>query len=130
MTFLIGRIKTIKDLILAKLDMLLPRIEEMQPKLDEILQSNHTMEKQARSSAANETTLLNASIHLVETVQNAEHDRIEWQKQMLYQLNALYRQGMAQKEWQQQVSQKLEAVQQQIESLQQKIETLENRLNS
>jgi prefoldin subunit 5 len=49
---------------------------------------------------------------------------------MLYQLNALYRQGMAQKEWQQQVSQKLEAVQQQIESLQQKIETLENRLNS
>lgn len=130
MTFLVGRVKTIKDLILAKLDALLSPIEEMQPKLNELLQSNQIIEKQAKSSAANETSLLAASVHLVETVQSAEHDRIEWQKQMLNQLNALYRQGMAQKEWQQQVLQQLANAQQQIETLQQKIEALENRINS
>lgn len=129
MTFLVGRVKTIKDLILSKLDALLPRIEEIQPKLNEVLQASRTVEKQAKSSAANETSLLAASIHLVETVQSAEHDRMEWQKQMLNQLNALYRQGMAQKEWQQQVSQQLANAQQQIENLQQKIEALENRMN-
>lgn len=130
MTFLVNRVKTIKDLVLAKLDALLPPIEEMQPKLNELLQSNHTLEKQAKAAAATETSLLAASVHLVETVQNAEHDRIEWQKQMLNQLNALYRQGMVQKEWQQQMSQQLESAQAQIERLQQKIESLENRLNS
>lgn len=127
MTFLVGRVKTIKDLILSKLDALLPRIEEIQPKLNEVLQASRTIEKQAKSSAANETSLLAASVHLVETVQQAEHDRIAWQKQMLNQLNALHRQGIAQKEWQQQVSQQLETAQKQIESLQQKIEALENR---
>lgn len=130
MTFLVGRVKTIKDLILTKLDALLPRIEEMQPKVNELLQSSRAIEKQARSSASNETSLLAASIHLVETVQHSEHDRIEWQKQMLNQLNAIYRQGMAQKEWQQQVSQQLQAAQQQIETLQQQIEVLENQLHS
>lgn len=127
MTFLVGRIKTVKDLVLAKLDALLPRIEEMQPKLNDLLTSNRTLEKQARSSAANETSLLAATVHLVETVQHSEQDRIEWQKQMLNQLNALYRQGMAQREWQQQISQQLEAAQKQIEILQQKVEALEQR---
>lgn len=130
MTFLVNRVKTIKDLILAKLDALLLPIEEMQPKLNELLQTSDTIEKQAKSAAANDTSLLAASVHLVETVQQAEHDRIAWQNQMLNQLNALYRQGMAQKEWQRQVSQQLETAQQQIIGLQQKIEALENRLNS
>lgn len=125
MTFLVGRIKTVKDLILTKLDALLPRIEELQPKVNDLLQSSRTLEKQVRSSAANETSLLAASVHLVETVQHSEQDRIEWQKQMLNQLNALYRQGMAQKEWQQRLSQQLEATQKQVEILQQKIEALE-----
>lgn len=132
MAFLVGRVKTIKDLILSKLDAILPRIEELQPKMNEVLRASRTIEKtvekQVKSSAANETSLLAASIHLVETVQNAEHDRIEWQQQMLNQLNALYRQGIAQKEWQQQMSQQLESAQQQIESLQRKIEALEQKL--
>jgi DNA repair exonuclease SbcCD ATPase subunit len=127
MTFLVSRVKTIKDLILAKLDAMLPHIEEMPPKLNELLKSSRTVEKQIKSTAANETTLLAASVHLVETVQQSERDRLEWQKQMLNQLNALYRQGMTQKEWQQQVSQQLETAQKQIEILQQKIEALENR---
>jgi uncharacterized protein YoxC len=109
---------------------MLPHIEEMPPKLNELLKSSRIVEKQIKSTAANETTLLTASVHLVETVQQSERDRLEWQKQMLNQLNALYRQGMAQKEWQQHVSQQLESLQKQIEVLQQKIEALENQMHS
>jgi prophage DNA circulation protein len=109
---IVGRLKSIKDLILNKLDSIQSKVEQIEQV----------------SSTENTTALLNSSVFLVDSMQRQEKLNQDFQAKILHQVNAIHRQGMIQHELLSDVVSQIHDVREQVSALQEKINRLEEDL--
>ncbi|QKD83232.1 hypothetical protein HPC62_14435 [Thermoleptolyngbya sichuanensis A183] len=107
----VGRLKTIKDLILNKLDQIQSKVEQF--------------EQVSSAASENETALLRSSVFLVDAMQRQEKLNQDFQTTLLHQINTIHRQGMAQHELLSNAISQIRDMREQVSALQDRIDRLE-----